>query len=116
MVKKNEGLTKTYNRFNNPDQRRDPDVRRLHELHDAMDRAVLDAYRWTDVRPTCDFFLDYEEEETEREDGSRAAKKNPWRYRWPDEVRDKVLARLLALNRSRAATARGERRNSEDLR
>lgn len=28
-------------------------------------------------------------------------KKKPWRYRWPDEVRDEVLARLLALNQER---------------
>lgn len=25
----------------------------------------------------------------------------PWRYRWPDSVRDEVLARLLALNADR---------------
>jgi hypothetical protein len=28
----------------------------------------------------------------------KGKKKLPWRYRWPDEVRDDVLARLLALN------------------
>lgn len=28
-------------------------------------------------------------------------KKLPWRYRWPDEVRDDVLGRLLALNAER---------------
>ncbi|KKZ11686.1 MAG: hypothetical protein TE42_07320, partial [Candidatus Synechococcus spongiarum SP3] len=27
----------------------------------------------------------------------------PWRYRWPDAVRDDVLARLLALNAERYA-------------
>lgn len=45
--------------------------------------------------------LDYEEEEEEEENGSRRRKK-PWRYRWPDEIRDEVLARLLELNRKRA--------------
>lgn len=30
-------------------------------------------------------------------------KKLPWRYRWPDAVRDDVLARLLALNAERYA-------------
>ena len=30
-------------------------------------------------------------------------KKKPYRYRWPDTVRDEVLARLLALNAERAA-------------
>jgi hypothetical protein len=28
-------------------------------------------------------------------------RKLPWRYRWPDSVRDDVLARLLALNAER---------------
>ena len=26
-------------------------------------RAVLDAYGWTDLKPTCEFLLDYEDEE-----------------------------------------------------
>jgi hypothetical protein len=30
-------------------------------------------------------------------------RKLPWRYRWPDAVRDDVLARLLALNAERYA-------------
>ena len=37
-----------------------------------------------------------------REDASDR-KKKPYRYRWPDPVRDEVLARLLALNADRAA-------------
>ena len=28
----------------------------------------------------------------------KGKKKFPWRYRWPDDVREDVLARLLALN------------------
>ena len=63
-----------------------------------MDRAVLDAYGWSDVPTECEFLLDYEVDE---EESSR--KKKPWRYRWPDEVRDEVLARLLELNAERAA-------------
>jgi hypothetical protein len=31
----------------------------------------------------------------------KGKKKFPWRYRWPDDVRDDVLARLLALNAER---------------
>lgn len=31
----------------------------------------------------------------------KAKKRLPWRYRWPDAVRDDVLARLLALNAER---------------
>jgi hypothetical protein len=62
MVRNNEGLTKTYNRFHNPDER-DPKLIRLRALHAAMDRAVLDAYGWTDLHPTHEFLLDYEEDE-----------------------------------------------------
>jgi hypothetical protein len=97
MVKNDEGLTKTYNRFHNPDER-DLGILTLRELHSAMDRAVLDAYGWHDIPTECEFLLDYEIEE---EDGGD--KKKPYRYRWPDEVRDEVLARLLELNAERAA-------------
>jgi hypothetical protein len=101
MVRNDEGLTKTYNRFHNPDERK-PDILRLRELHAAMDRAVLKAYGWHDLaaQPKCEFLLDYEDEEDESE-GPRRRRK-PWRYRWPDEIRDEVLARLMALNAERA--------------
>jgi hypothetical protein len=106
MIRNNEGLTKTYNRFHEPDET-SPDIHRLRALHDEMDRAVLDAYGWTDLRPTCAFILDYEDEETEDDDSARARKrKKPWRYRWPDDIRDEVLSRLLALNSAHAATDR----------
>jgi hypothetical protein len=100
MVRNNEGLTKTYNRFHDPNER-SPDILKLRELHAAMDRAVLDAYGWTDLTPTCEFLLDYEEEEDDEGGGGRKRKK-PWRYRWPDDFRDEVLARLLELNKQRA--------------
>lgn len=96
MVRNNEGLTQTYNRFHDPDDRH-PDILDLRKLHSAMDRAVLDAYRWTDIRTDCEFLLDYEINEEEWGD-----KKKPYRYRWPDDVRDKVLAKLLELNVERA--------------
>jgi hypothetical protein len=101
MIRNNEGLTRTYNRFRYPEQR-DPDILKLRKLHDAMDRAVLDAYGWTDLKPTCEFILDYEEEDADQ-NGRRRKRRKPWRYRWPDEFRDEVLARLLALNQERAA-------------
>ena len=100
MVRNNEGLTKTYNRFHNPEER-DIEITKLRELHAAMDRAVLDAYGWCDIPIDCDFLLDYEIDEEEW--GNR---KKPYRYRWPDEVRDEVLARLLALNAERARKER----------
>jgi hypothetical protein len=103
MVRNNEGLTKTYNRFHDRDER-SPDIERLRELHAAMDRAVLDAYGWTDLQPSCVFLLDYEEEEEDEDAGVRRRRK-PYRLRWPDDFRDAVLARLLELNRRRAGLA-----------
>jgi hypothetical protein len=105
MVRNNEGLTKTYNRFHDPDER-SPDILKLRELHAAMDRAVLDSYGWTDLKPTCEFLLEYEEDDDETEAGGGRRRKKPWRYRWPDDFRDEVLARLLELNRQRAEAER----------
>jgi hypothetical protein len=107
MVKNSGGLTNTYNRFHDPDET-SPDILRLRELHAAMDRAVLDAYGWTDIqpsreRPSCEFLLDYEEDE---DDEGTSRRRKPWRYRWPDDIRDEVLARLLALNAVRAEEER----------
>lgn len=65
-----------------------------------MDRAVLDAYGWRDIPTDCEFLLDYEQDDEET--GTVSRKRKPYRYRWPDEVRDEVLARLLELNRTRA--------------
>ena len=102
MVDCNEGMTKTYNRFHDPYEN-DPQIAKLRDLHAAMDRAVLDAYGWTDIPTDCDSLLDYEIDEA-----TWGRKKKPYRYRWPDPVRDEVLARLIALNAERAAEeARG---------
>jgi hypothetical protein len=99
-----EGLTQTYNRFHNPCET-SADIMRLRTLHNAMDRAMLDAYDWTDINLTCEFLLDYEDED-EEEDGHARPRRKPWRYRWPDELRDEVLARLLKLNAERAEEER----------
>jgi hypothetical protein len=91
-----EGLTKTYNRVHDPEER-DPGILKLRELHIAMDHAVLSAYGWSDIRTDCQFLLDYEIDEEEWGD-----KRKPWRYRWSDEIQDEVLARLVELNAERA--------------
>ena len=73
MVRNNEGLTKTYNRFHDPDER-SPDILKLRELHAAMDKAVLEAYGWHDLAEsaTCEFLLDYEEDEDDDENRTAA--------------------------------------------
>ena len=97
MVRNDEGLTKTYNRFHDPENR-EPAIVKLRELHAAMDRAVLDAYGWDDISTDCEFLLDYAIDEA-----TWGNKRKPYRYRWPDTVHDEVLARLLDLNQKRYA-------------
>lgn len=116
MIRDNEGLTKTYNRFHDrdhdstePNREIVDSIQKLRELHAAMDRAVLEAYGWYDLAQTatCEFLLDYEDEDEDDEPTGRArTRKKPWRYRWPDEFRDDVLARLLDLNKQRAEQER----------
>lgn len=105
MVANDEGLTKTYNRFHDPaldpSDPKNQGIPRLRELHAAMDRAVLDAYGWSDLPTECVFELEYEIDEEEYR-----GRKKPYRYRWPAEVREEVLARLLELNRKRAEEER----------
>lgn len=89
MVEADEGLTKTYNHFHDADDRGDA-IQTLRDLHDEMDRAVLRAYGWPDLadelRPV---FLTEETEDDHTYQG---------RFFWPADQRDRVLARLLALN------------------
>jgi Eco57I restriction-modification methylase/MmeI, target recognition domain len=54
MADTDQGLTKTYNAIKDPSCT-DARILELRELHEEMDRAVLDAYGWTDVAvpPFC---------------------------------------------------------------
>ena len=96
MLENEQGMTTTYNQFHDPYENSSPIVE-LRQLHSALDRAVLDAYGWTDIPTDCDFLLDYEMHEP-----TWRGKKKPYRYRLPDAIRDEVLARLLALNAERS--------------
>jgi hypothetical protein len=94
MVARNEGLTKTYNRFHDPTETAE-DIQRLRGLHASMDRAVLEAYGWHDLAArAAPIFLD----ETNEDDHTYQG-----RLFWPSDFRDEVLARLLALNAERHA-------------
>jgi len=111
MVARNEGMTKTYNRFHDPAETAE-DIQRLRELHAAMDRVVLDSYGWYDLAArAAPIFLD----ETNEDDHTYQG-----RLFWPSEFRDEVLARLLALNAERHAeevrlgTAPGMKGEPED--
>jgi len=101
MVMNDEGLTKTYNRFHDPDER-DPDIARLRQLHAAMDRAVLAAYGWEDIPFDCKFLPEHGgAHDGDGSDGHPRPNKRH-RYQWPNRVRNEVLARLLELNAERA--------------
>ena len=97
MRNNDEGLTKTYNRFHDPDEY-NPDIARLRELHAEMDRMVLAAYGWSDLSAACEFVSDDEVED----EAPSSRRRKRYRYRWPDSVRNEVLARLVDLNAERA--------------
>ncbi|MDZ4799925.1 MAG: DNA methyltransferase [Bryobacteraceae bacterium] len=120
MRKTGKGLTKTYNRFHDKyDQA--ADIHKLRALHDAMDRAVLDAYNWQDLSPTPDHEREFGEALAADPDaneasalpvsgkGRRGAGRKPakekYRRRWPEEDRDEILFRLLTLNEQYAKEA-----------
>ncbi|RUL88630.1 hypothetical protein [Tautonia sociabilis] len=97
-------MTRPYNRFHGPEEH-SPEVLKLRELHSKMDTAVLEAIGWHDLAASAAYELLLDSEEDEEPTGRRRRRK-PWRSRWPDDVRDEVLARLLELNRWRAEQER----------
>jgi hypothetical protein len=84
MLSRQEGLTKTYNRFHNPEEDAE-DIEKLRKLHVEMDHAVAAAYGWTDL------VLGHGFHET----------KQGVRYTLSELARMEVLDRLLALNHER---------------
>ena len=86
MLTTQQGLTKTYNRFHNPDDTA-PDITQLRTLHIEMDTAVAVAYGWQDLK------LDHDFHET----------KQGLRFTISEAARREVLDRLLALNHERYA-------------
>jgi len=89
MVANNEGLTRRTTASTT--RTSVGGILRLRELHDAMDRTVLDAYGWGDIRPRCEFLLDYEEEEDE--DGKPSTAQEALALTAGRRRRDEVLAR-----------------------
>jgi hypothetical protein len=86
MQTRQEGLTKTYNRFHDPTCT-DPDIQTLRHLHIQMDTAVAAAYGWHDLPLNHDFH----------------DTKQGLRFTISETARREVLDRLLALNHQRYA-------------
>lgn len=95
MVAAAEGLTATHNRMDDPEEG-DPAILHLRALHDAMDAAVLRAYAWPHPTPVPVFEPEWP--------GSEDGKPGPWRRRWPEADRARVLEFLWQLNEAQAAT------------
>jgi hypothetical protein len=99
MILANQGMTPSYNRFHDRDCS-DPAIHRLRELHAEMDRSVLHAYGWDDLLANSNpIYLD---------DSNESEFAYQGRLFWPAAFRDRVLARLLDLNRVRAAEEQTE--------
>jgi len=84
MTSRQEGLTKTYNRFHNPSKKSE-DIQKLRSLHTEMDYSVAKAYGWEDLD------LGHGFHDT----------KQGLRYTINEEARREVLDRLLLLNHER---------------
>lgn len=84
MTERQEGLTKTYNRFHNPNEKAE-DIAQLRSLHVEMDYAVAKAYGWDDLDLGHGFH--------ETPQGIR--------YTLHEDTRQEVLDRLLTLNHER---------------
>ena len=86
MLSRQEGLTKTYNRFHSPSESTS-DIQKLRDLHVEMDIAVAAAYGWSDLDLGHGFH--------ETKQGTR--------FTISESARREVLARLLKLNHERYA-------------
>ena len=84
MVERNQGMTTTYNQLKDP-ACDDPEILALRRLHEDLDRAVLAAYRWSDI-PVPPF-------ETPTTPPARTAQ---------ESFEDEIIDRLFALNAERA--------------
>ncbi len=86
MKNRNEGLTKTYNRFHNPADT-SADIAELRQLYIELDLSVTAAYAWTDLN------LDHDFNKT----------KQGVRFTICESARRELLDRLLGLNHLRHA-------------
>ena len=86
MLTRQEGLTKTYNRFHDLDETAN-DITKLRELHIEMDQTVAAAYGWNDLELGHDFH--------EIPQGLR--------FTISEAARREVLSGLLQLNHQRYA-------------
>jgi len=84
MLSRQEGITKTYNRFHDPQETAD-DIDYLRDVHVKMDHAVAVAYGWSDLDLGHGFHQT----------------KQGLRFTISEDARRELLGRLLSLNHER---------------
>jgi hypothetical protein len=89
LQENSEGLTKTYNRFHNPEDQTES-IELLRQLHVKMDERVLASYGWEDIELKHDFY--------------HINKKS--RFTANETARREILNRLLTLNHERFEIAK----------
>lgn len=102
MLQNEEGLTKTYNRFHNPEEESAGrlSIQSLRDLHTEMDNLVRDAYGWSDL---------------DLEHGFHSTKQGI-RFTISEKARKEILGRLLALNHERFAEEKAKGLWDEEIR
>ena len=95
------GLTKTYNRFHDPNDTA-IDIQQLRELHIQMDYAVAKAYGWVEQLRITNYELGVEGEQFPLAHGFHQTKQG-LRFTISETARRDILDRLLALNHQRYA-------------
>jgi len=88
MLRRQRGLTKTYNLFHDRDCL-DEDIQDMRCLHAEMDQAILACYAWEDIRLDHDFY---------------ANDRGNMRYMPSMDAQREIFSRLIALNQEVAAS------------
>lgn len=125
MTKLKEGTTSIYNRFHNPNED-SSDFVNLRLLQKELDHAVVNAYGWQDIDLSYGFSPDHSiigkkgrlseinrylaDQKIFFVDSKEAAKFKlpqtvndiyiPWCYGWPENTRNKIIERLLSLQKA----------------
>ena len=85
MIRNNEGLTKTYNRFHDPNEIRPTSSAPRAARRDGSRRSRR--LRLAGPQPACEFIPEFEDEEDEDDNGR--PKKKKYRYKWPEAIHER---------------------------
>lgn len=98
LIRSESGLIDLMNRFHDPNETSE-EIQKLRGFHEAMDRAVLNAYGWQDLALSarCEFLPSPGERQPRflRHSGQT---ENAMRLRWPDDFGKRVHDRLLSFS------------------